>query len=76
LGASCLGFIIFLESSGVLPASMREIVIDRAMAVSGDQMLLDDLKLIILMVYWSFGEEPEALVLDELCDDSEDRLAH
>ncbi len=76
LGASCLGFIIFLESSGVLPASMREIVIDRAMAVSGEQMLLDDLKIIILMVYWSFGEEPDALVLDELCDDSEDRLAH
>jgi Smg protein len=27
-------------------------------------------------VYWSFGEEPDALVLDELCDDTEFRLAH
>jgi len=27
-------------------------------------------------VYWSFGEEPDALVLDELCDDTEGRLAH
>ena len=76
LGAQCLGFISFLESSGVLPAAMREIVIDRAMAAPGDPVSLDDLKIIVLMVYWSFGEEPDALVLDELCDPVEGRLAH
>jgi Smg protein len=76
LGAQCLGFLSFLESSGVLPAPMREIVIDRAMAASGNPMALDALKIIVLMVYWSFGEEPDALILDELCDDSEGRLAH
>ncbi len=76
LGSECLGFISFLESSGVLPCNMREIVMDRAMAATGDPMSLDDLKIIILMVYWSFGEEPDALVLDELCDGSSDRLAH
>ena len=76
MGAESLGFICFLESSGVLPPHMREIVIDRAMAAPGDPVTLDDLKIIVLMVYWSFGEEPEALVLDELCDDSEFRVAH
>lgn len=76
LGADCLGFISFLESAGVLPPPMREVVLDRAMAVSGESMSLDDLKIIILMVYWSFGEEPDALVLDELCEDSAERLAH
>ena len=76
LGAECLGFVSFLESSGVLPAPMREIVMDRAMAAPGDPVSLDDLKIIVLMVYWSFGEEPDALVLDELCDDSEGRVAH
>ena len=76
LGAQCLGFVSFLESAGVLPAAMREIVIDRAMAAPGAPVTLDDLKIIILMVYWSFGEEPDALVLDELCDAGEDRLAH
>jgi len=76
LGAQCLGFISFLESSGVLPAAMREIVVDRAMAAPGDPVTLDDLKIIVLMVYWSFGQEPDALVLDELCDDSDNRLAH
>ncbi|MGE0496282.1 MAG: DUF494 family protein [Ramlibacter sp.] len=76
LGAEALSFVTFLESAGVLPAPMREIVIDRAMAAPGDPISLDDLKIIILMVYWSFGEEPDALVLDELCDDTELRIAH
>jgi Smg protein len=76
LGAQCLGFVSFLESSGVLPAAMREIVIDRAMAAPGNPVSLDDLKIIVLMVYWSFGEEPDALVLDELCDPADGRLAH
>lgn len=76
LGAQCLGFVSFLESSGVLPAPMREIVIDRAMAAPGDPVSVDDLKIIVLMVYWSFGQEPDALVLDELCDPVDGRLAH
>ena len=76
LGAEALGFISFLESSSVLPPHMREIVIDRAMAAPGDPVALDDLKIIVLMVYWSFGEEPDALVLDELCDDTDFRVAH
>ncbi len=76
LGAPCLGFVSFLENAGVLPAHMREIVLDRAMAAPGGPVPLDDLKIIILMVYWSLGQEPDALVLDELCDDSANRLAH
>ena len=76
LGAEALSFVSFLESAGVLPAHMREIVIDRAMAAPGDPISLDDLKIIVLMVYWSFGEEPDSLVLDELCDDVESRVAH
>lgn len=76
LGAQALGFVSFLEASGVLPPHMREIVMDRAMAAPGDPLALDDLKIIVLMVYWSFGEEPDALVLDELCDDADFRIAH
>lgn len=76
LGADGLGFVQFLESSGVLPPHMREIVIDRAMASSNEPISLDDLKIVVLMVYWSFGQEPDALVLDELCDDAAFRVAH
>jgi Smg protein len=61
----------------VLPPALREIVVDRAMAAGLDgEMPLDALKIIVLMVYWRFGHEPDALILDELCDDTEDRLPH
>jgi len=76
LGAECLGFISFLASSGVLQPTMREIVIDRAMAASGDPVALDDLKIIVLMVNWSLGQQPDAQVLDELCDSPETRIPH
>ena len=76
LGDESIGFICFLESAGVLPAPMREMVIDRAMAVGDGPVELDDLKIIVLMVFWSLGEEPDALVLDELFVAPEDRLIH
>ncbi|MBU1359372.1 MAG: DUF494 domain-containing protein [Gammaproteobacteria bacterium] len=76
LGAECLGFISFLESSEVLTGALREIVVDRAMAAPGEPVALEELKIIVLMVHWSAGVEPDALVLDELCDDGTDRVAH
>jgi Smg protein len=30
----------------------------------------------VLMVYWRFSIEPDALILDELCEDTQDRVAH
>jgi Smg protein len=76
LGPQCLGFIRFLESANVLPGHLREVVIDRAMAAPGGPVALEDLKLIILMVFWRFELEPDALILDELCDDVSERVAH
>jgi len=76
LGLQCLGFISFLESARVLSAHMREVVMDRAMAAPGTPVSLADLKIIILMVFWRFGQEPDALVLDELCEDATQRIAH
>ena len=76
LGEDSIGFITFLESAGVLAAPMREMVIDRALAVGSGALELEDLKIIVLMVFWSLGEEPDALVLDELFVDSEDRVIH
>lgn len=76
LDESSVGFITFLESAGVLPAPMREMVVDRALAVGSGTMDLEDLKIIVLMVFWSLGEEPDALVLDELFVDAEDRVIH
>jgi Smg protein len=76
LGDESIAFISFLESAGVLPPEMREMVIDRASAVGSAPIELDDLKVIVLMVFWSLGEEPDALILDELFVAPEDRLIH
>ena len=76
LGEDSIGFISFLESAGVLPPPMREMVIDRSSAIAGSPLDLEDLKIIVLMVFWSLGEEPDALILDELFVDVEDRLIH
>ena len=76
LDENAVGFITFLESAGVLPAPMREMVVDRAVAAGGGPMALEDLKIIVLMVFWSLGEEPDALVLDELFVDPDDRVIH
>lgn len=76
LGEASIGFISFLESAGVLNPAMREIVVDRAMAAEGSPIALEDLKIMVLMVFWSLGEEPDALILDELFVDAADRLIH
>ncbi len=76
LGEESIGFISFLESAGVLPPPMREMVIDRATAIGAAPLHLDDLKIIVLMVFWSLGEEPDALILDELFVAPEERLIH
>lgn len=74
LGDESIGFIRFLESAGVLPPAMREMVVDRATAVGEGPMDLDDVKVIVLMVFWSLGEEPDALILDELFVAPEERI--
>ena len=76
MARTSISFISFLESAGVLPPPMREMVIDRASAIPGNPIDLEDLKIIVLMVFWSLGEEPDALILDELFVDVEDRLIH
>jgi Smg protein len=50
---------------------------DRPRHAVGDGPLdLEDLKVIVLMVFWSLGEEPDALILDELFVAPEERLIH
>jgi len=76
LGEQCIGFLIFIDSAGALPTRVREMAVDRAMAVGGGPLDLDDLKIIVLMVFWSLGEEPDALLLDELGFDDGTRSVH
>jgi Smg protein len=76
LGEESIAFIGFLESSGVLVPSMREMVLDRAKAAGETPIDLEHLKVIVLMVFWSLGEEPDALILDELSVGADHRSIH
>lgn len=76
LGAAGLSCLHFLEASGALPVALREVVIERALAVPESPIDLGVLKLIVMMVYWRFDATPDVLILDELCDDPDGRLAH
>ncbi len=46
----CRGFLMFLEHTGVLTPTRRELVIDRIMALDTDDLDLEQLKWIVLMV--------------------------
>lgn len=79
LGTAAVGFIQFLESAKLLDPIQREIVIERALAASDRRLSLDKLKVIVLMVLWSQGKEPDGLMFDELFWDNENtnaRLLH
>lgn len=47
------GFLLFLEQIGILDGSLREQVIDRAMALDQAELDLDDLKWVVLMVLFN-----------------------
>jgi Smg protein len=76
LGQAGIGFIRFLEDAKVLKPALRELVIERALATGVTDIELEDLKVIVLMVFWSAGEEPDALILDELFVAPEERELH
>ncbi len=79
LGASAVGFIQFLESAGLLSPLQREIVIERALVLDEAPVSLGKLKIIVLMLLWSQGKEPDALMFDDLFGAEEDqapRLLH
>jgi len=79
LGTEAIGFLQFLESAKLINPIQREIIIERALAISDSQVSLDKLKVIVLMVMWSQGKEPDGLIFDELFSDDEDaepRLLH
>ena len=79
LGVAAVGFIQFLEAAKVLDAVQREIVIERALAVNESPLPLDKLKVIVLMMLWSQGKEPDGLIFDEVFEDDaspKQRLLH
>ena len=69
LGVEGRGFITFLESAKVLTPLLREIIIERAMALSEDNVSIEKVKVIVLMVLWSQQHSIDSLIMEELLSD-------
>jgi Smg protein len=76
LDTECRGFLAFLESAGVLNPQTRELILERAMALSGHTVSLSRLKIIVLMVLWSRQQTMDSLILEELLSGGEMRYLH
>jgi Smg protein len=66
LDAQCRGFLLTLEHSGILTAETRELVLERALAASGDTLSLEQLKLVVLMVLWNQQTPTSRLLAEDL----------
>lgn len=60
LDVECRGFLLFLEQNGVLDSCRRELVLDRAMALDGSEIDLEDLKWVVLMVLFAQPGQEDA----------------
>ena len=75
LGSAGIAFVLFLESTGVLDAALRELIVDRVLALDETPVSLEKLKVVALMVLWSHERDLESLLVEELLAEPE-RVAH
>jgi len=74
LDAQCRGFLLTLEQSGILDLQTRELVIERALAATGDSLSLEQLKLVVLMVLWNQQTQTSRLLAEDLFSTQQPRL--
>lgn len=78
LDTDCRGFLLFLESVGILSPANRELVIERVLALPDDEdMDLERLKwLILLVLFTQPGEEVAYAWMEELLYDNLSGYVH
>ena len=76
LGVEGRGLLAFLEGADALTPPLREMIIERAMALSEDSVSIEKLKVIVLMVLWSQQHSIDSLILEELLSDRTQLLMH
>ncbi|GLP97699.1 DUF494 family protein [Paraferrimonas sedimenticola] len=60
IDTECRGFLLFLEQAAVITPEVREMVIDRLMALEGRTLELEDLKWVVLMVLFNVPNSESA----------------
>ncbi|MFC1688794.1 DUF494 family protein [Pseudomonadota bacterium] len=77
LDTACRDFLMFLSNSGILDAQRRELVLDRLMALESDEILLEDVKWVVLMVLFNQpGQEANYAWMEDLMFDTEQDYRH
>lgn len=76
LGPQAMGFLHFLEQAGHLSASLREMVLERAMALPDESLSFIRFKVIVLMVLWSQDQPLDTLIIEELLSGSDPDYLH
>ncbi len=76
LGEENISFLYFLESAGVVTPPLRELIVDRAMALADDSVPLEKLKVLALMVLWRQEQSIDPLIIEELLNAPEEGAAH
>ena len=74
LTAEARGFLMFLESAGVINVLQRELIIERVMALEELAVDLDKVKLIVLMVLWNQQTPTSRLLAEDLFSAPQSRL--
>ena len=74
LDAECRGLLMYFEQSGILTPNIREHVIERALAATGEALTIEQLKLIVLMVLWNEQTPGSRLVAEDLSSSARTRL--
>jgi len=65
ISAESLSFIMFLEQAKVLDSAQRELVVDRAMALSQPEVSIDETRWIVLMALWNQGKANDYLFVED-----------
>ena len=67
LDIECRGYILYLENIGILNAEQREVVIDRLLALDGEEVEIEQVKWVVLLVLFSQpGQETEYSRMEDL----------
>jgi Smg protein len=77
LDTECRDFLLYLENIGIVDGQRRELVLDRVLALETDEIVLEDMKWVVLMVLFNQpGQEANFAWMEELMFDTEQEYRH
>jgi len=69
-------FLTFLEQNKIISPVEREMILDRAVALSRENLSLDKVKLIVLMVLWNQRQDLDPLIVEDLLTPADSSRLH